>query len=1055
MAYVFDPTTNTLIDDEDKSLGNKLALNDDEFQKLLDIPGVFRASEAPIPPPRQEVLDREAVNRFMRDNKAEGGSIRQNFVAAGLAVPFASALSYPASYGLATLFGLSTAGGAKVLGDRVTNHIKDNPEILNDPRFKAAALSFGINLPGYIAPDADEMERERKKIQDLEKERLKGTPPPKIETTETFPIEDKPVPRLPGFGEGEKIDIPTSTGGTIPIDQGPIIFEKKKYSEKALKELDPETLTDLNKIIKDYRDSKTRKKGPVTNIEGGRERVREKPASTQPIMNEGDKVELLNLVIDKYKEKENKLPDATQLKALLPSLQVSSLAKKNNIELGKRTADYDRNDPAYIATQRENKKLKANENSTITNFAGENFFPDNIKLKNGSTVNAKKFFINNLVKRTELGPSRTGTYDTTLKNKELAKLFNTNIRKIEEVIKNIKNSPDFTADYPEPRPVNYHQKKAEERITEARKYLTAAELANVKLQEKHLKYVNNLFKNGTLVVTDFPNLVEKINATMDKKTGKIDRSIKKTDKEMIERSKDNSGLFDISHTIPKSSEQQNIEFLRNRNFSDYKTNQGLFKSAEAYIKNETDDPEYDLRLEELDTYLKEMGQRVKIGNRFFGLDEAMIDSETGEFLGINKQLDYYGLPKIEKGVPLKKIKKASGGGVEITPLPRTNFGNGGAAGADENFATELEYFLTNEDAELPQLSTFKETKNPLEIINDIIDPRNYAYYANKIGARTVLRIAEFAGRIGPATGKLISDLIQKPAFKKIKDTDNNYVQDYMDELPPSNIKGTGIFSEFLENITPTSLEKKIGLDKTIEKQEQKQIDRGSTVGPKVFSDTISLGAEVTAPIFPGLKLLRAYAANRNLPVNDVTKKILVKEIDEVLETQGMNRREFLQATGAGATVILAKMLGFGNEVAKTAKVVEKAAAAPAGVPPYFFDLVEIIKKKGIDATKKSATQDLMNVYKYKGYEVYEDLATGQIRIEKGSSIRTDDDALQVLEYKPGQADETTKGKPADDYEEVTQVKYGDPTDIDVPIEEIEDGVDLDSILEFIKNEKVN
>ena len=41
------------------------------------------------------------------------------------------------------------------------------------------------------------------------------------------------------------------------------------------------------------------------------------------------------------------------------------------------------------------------------------------------------------------------------------------------------------------------------------------------------------------------------------------------------------------------------------------------------------------------------------------------------------------------------------------------------------------------------------------------------------------------------------------------------------------------------------------------------------------------------------------------------------------------------------------------------------------------------------------------------------------------------------------------------FEEVTQVKYGDPTDIDVPIEEIEDGVDLDSILEFIKNEKVN
>ncbi len=78
MAYVFDPTTNTLIDDEDKSLGNKLALNDDEFQKLLDIPGVFRASEAPQPPERPDVQEIDAINRFVRDNpvnKADGGAI--------------------------------------------------------------------------------------------------------------------------------------------------------------------------------------------------------------------------------------------------------------------------------------------------------------------------------------------------------------------------------------------------------------------------------------------------------------------------------------------------------------------------------------------------------------------------------------------------------------------------------------------------------------------------------------------------------------------------------------------------------------------------------------------------------------------------------------------------------------------------------------------------------------------------------------------------------------------------------------------------------------------
>ena len=144
----------------------------------------------------------------------------------------------------------------------------------------------------------------------------------------------------------------------------------------------------------------------------------------------------------------------------------------------------------------------------------------------------------------------------------------------------------------------------------------------------------------------------------------------------------------------------------------------------------------------------------------------------------------------------------------------------------------------------------------------------------------------------------------------------------------------------------------------------------------------------------------------------------------------------------------------GDEVAQTAKVVEKAAAAPAGVPPYFFDLVEIIKKKGIDVTKRNATKNLENVYQYKGYEIYEDLATGEIRIEK---IYPESDMIterQILEYRPGRGDESTKGKPADSYEEVTETNsriYKD--EFNEP--DYEDGVNIEEILEFIKNEKIN
>ena len=55
---------------------------------------------------------------------------------------------------------------------------------------------------------------------------------------------------------------------------------------------------------------------------------------------------------------------------------------------------------------------------------------------------------------------------------------------------------------------------------------------------------------------------------------------------------------------------------------------------------------------------------------------------------------------------------------------RAGFSNGGAAGADDNFLKELEFYFTNEDAELPKLQTYKETMNPVEVLNDIIDPRN-------------------------------------------------------------------------------------------------------------------------------------------------------------------------------------------------------------------------------------------------------------------------------------------------------------------------------------------
>ena len=329
-------------------------------------------------------------------------------------------------------------------------------------------------------------------------------------------------------------------------------------------------------------------------------------------------------------------------------------------------------------------------------------------------------------------------------------------------------------------------------------------------------------------------------------------------------------------------------------------------------------------------------QKLKIAESFLDAINQVVDDKSD----LKTLTDYF------EGQALPRFQK--GGGVEITPLPRSNFGNGGAAGADVDFATELEYFFTNPDTEIPEITTYKETSNPIEIFNDIIDPRNYPYYADVL-VRSGLRIGEFGAKILPATGKLIADAMQKGVFKVRDNPDSRYVQDY-DEILPSNIRGTGIFSEFLKNITPTTLEKKVGLDKLIKAEEQKQIERGSTAGPKVLADTIGLGAEVTAPIFPGLKLLNAFAKAKNLPNDKVTQKILEKEVDKVLSERGMTRREFLQATGAGATVVMAKMLGLMDVAPKTAKVVRAAPVMDntvQGMPAWFKDAVYAIQNKGI------------------------------------------------------------------------------------------------------------
>ena len=131
LAYIFDRLRNTFIDDEDTSLGNKLALVDneeiDKVIKQIDDkfgPGTMTTLDQLPENKPKEVEDTEAFNRF---NKLYQDGGRVNLAAA---IPLAPIAIAP----LAKAFGISTAGlGVMEASNKVANYLKENPSVMNTP----------------------------------------------------------------------------------------------------------------------------------------------------------------------------------------------------------------------------------------------------------------------------------------------------------------------------------------------------------------------------------------------------------------------------------------------------------------------------------------------------------------------------------------------------------------------------------------------------------------------------------------------------------------------------------------------------------------------------------------------------------------------------------------------------------------------------------------------------------------------------------------------------------------------------------------------------------
>jgi len=148
------------------------------------------------------------------------------------------------------------------------------------------------------------------------------------------------------------------------------------------------------------------------------------------------------------------------------------------------------------------------------------------------------------------------------------------------------------------------------------------------------------------------------------------------------------------------------------------------------------------------------------------------------------------------------------------------------------------------------------------------------------------------------------------------------------------------------------------------------------------------------------------------------------------------RRLILKALGLiPATIAGIASVRFGPQ--KVAKVAEAAKS----VPPYFLNLVEKIRALGKSFPGPKERSEL---FRYGDYEMDIDYDTGAIDIKKTEQGLFGDEIAPTAEinmsYRPGIADETTGGKPPDEYEEFTVRPDGDGK-----MKDVEEGVPDDVV----------
>ena len=400
-----------------------------------------------------------------------------------------------------------------------------------------------------------------------------------------------------------------------------------------------------------------------------------------------------------------------------------------------------------------------------------------------------------------------------------------------------------------------------------------------------------------------------------------------------------------------------------------------------------------------------------------------------EFTTFMKERDPKGYKELEQKVELSNFKTK--GRKENSDGGRIGLFMGSRPTVQKGLSTlreMLNYFGKKSDS-VKNPSDILRIVNPKRLNQMLEDPNIYRKFDIEKGIAAPDLIKNMQKQMRADRQKTIEEMLG--SAKNIKRADDNTIK-YKNEMIEDMIK-KGVDRKMAEEMA-----------ETISKMAENAA--GKTNTPKLTDEGILQLENILKNMETGGKKAR----DLNADGGRIGYK--VGSVDKM-------RRLFLKAIGAGTAGIGAAKSGIFSGIGKTgAKEVAKEVAqqTTSSMPPaYFFKLAEKIKNSGDDVTKRFATKDREVVTNYQSkngdFEMYEDLDTGDVRIK---ITKGDPDApgynQQELTLTKGQADETTKVTPADEYDEYT-VK----SDFDGKMKDIEDGLDdIEDIIDEIGVENI-